>query len=82
MSFSLKSGNADLTFCSSKDTKPRLTRREEEILIRIASGSTNDKIFKELFISLQTIKTHIYNIYRKIDSPKRIHAAVRASKNL
>jgi len=58
-----------------------LTRREKEILKLIALGKANDKIADELNISILTVKTHVSNIYRKIDVPNRIQAIFWATKN-
>ena len=59
-----------------------LTLREKEILILMASGFSNKGIAGELFISGHTVKTHVYNIYRKINVDNRFQAALWAAKNL
>lgn len=59
-----------------------LTPREEEILILIASGKTNAEIAEGLFISPSTVKTHVYNIFQKINVPNRIQAALWTVKNI
>lgn len=59
-----------------------LTPREKEILVRIASGSGNSEIADTLGISPHTVKTHVYNIYQKINVPNRLQAALWAAKNL
>ncbi|MDZ7761118.1 MAG: response regulator transcription factor [Desulfovermiculus sp.] len=59
-----------------------LTPREKEILYMIAAGKTNHDIAKELFISISTVKSHVYNIFRKIDVPNRIQAALWTVKYL
>lgn len=59
-----------------------LTEREKEILIKIGEGKKNEEISKELFISNSTVKSHIYNIFRKINVPNRIQAALWSAENL
>jgi DNA-binding CsgD family transcriptional regulator len=59
-----------------------LTPREKEILGMIASGDTNDDIVKELCISLHTVKTHIYNIYKKVKVSNRTQAALWAARHI
>lgn len=59
-----------------------LTTRETEILALICMGARNEEIASKLFISTNTVKTHIYNIYKKIQVPNRTQAALWAAKNL
>jgi LuxR family transcriptional regulator of csgAB operon len=59
-----------------------LTSRETEILLLLASGVSNNQIAVGLGISPHTVKTHIYNIYSKINVPNRLQAALWAAKNL
>jgi DNA-binding CsgD family transcriptional regulator len=42
-----------------------ISKREQEIIRLILRGKSNREIEKELFISLSTVKNHIYNIYQK-----------------
>ena len=42
-----------------------LTRREEEVLALLLKGCTRSEISHELFVSGDTVKTHIRNLYRK-----------------
>ena len=62
--------------------KTTLTQREMEILSLVSMGATNDEIGAKMFISTNTVKTHLYNIFKKIDVPNRLQAALWASKNL
>lgn len=59
-----------------------LTRREIEILTLAASGATNAEIANRLYISPHTVKSHLYNIYKKIQVSSRLEAALWAAKNL
>ena len=59
-----------------------LTPREIDILSLVASGATNNEIAEELCISPCTVKTHLYNIYKKINVPNRLQATLWAAENL
>ena len=59
-----------------------LTAREIEILNLIATGAKNTDIATNLCLSVHTIKTHIYHIYKKIDVSNRMQAVNWASNNL
>ena len=59
-----------------------LSEREREVLVEIGIGSTNDQIADHLCISQHTVKSHIYRIFRKINVPNRLQAALWASKYL
>jgi LuxR family maltose regulon positive regulatory protein len=55
-----------------------LSERELEVLQLIASGKSNRRIASELFVSVGTVKTHVNNLYRKLDSHSRTQAVARA----
>src|SRR5215213_3520827 len=55
-----------------------LSERELEVLQLIASGKSNRRIASELFVSVGTVKTHINNLYRKLDAHSRTQAVARA----
>lgn len=67
---------------SSKKICEELTERQVEILAMIAVGATNDEIADKLCISPHTVKTHLYKIFKKINVPNRVQAALWAAKNL
>lgn len=48
-----------------------ITEREKEIIILILKGKSNREIEDELFISLGTVKNHLYNIYKKLKVKSR-----------
>jgi DNA-binding CsgD family transcriptional regulator len=54
-----------------------LTNREVEVLTEVAAGATNQEVADRLFVSLETIKCHLYNIFRKLGVTNRT-AAVKA----
>jgi LuxR family maltose regulon positive regulatory protein len=55
-----------------------LSERELEVLRLIALGKSNRQISSELFVSVGTVKTHINNLYRKLDTHSRTQAVERA----
>jgi len=67
---------------SLKKDSDKLTERQIEILALTAVGSTNEEIADKLCISPHTVKTHLYKIFKKINVPNRVQAALWAAKNL
>ena len=57
-----------------------LSERELEVLYLIAAGLRNKEIAEKLFISLNTVKTHLKNINSKLNVTKRTKAVVRAKE--
>jgi DNA-binding NarL/FixJ family response regulator len=57
-------------------TLESLTKREMEILTLVAEGLTNDEIGKKVFISEKTVKTHLTNIFDKLQVNNRFKAAL------
>ncbi|MGC0416413.1 response regulator [Embleya sp. AB8] len=55
-----------------------LTPREAEILTLIACGLTNSEIARTLFLSANTVKTHINHVFAKTGSRDRVAAATYA----
>jgi len=58
-----------------------LTRREREILRFVADGMTNARIGRELWVTEQTVKFHLSNIYRKLGVSNRTEASRFAYTN-
>jgi ATP/maltotriose-dependent transcriptional regulator MalT len=57
-----------------------LSDRELEVLGLIAAGLSNREIAQELVVATSTVKTHINNIYRKLDVLRRTQAVARAKE--
>ena len=62
--------------------KSVLSRREKDIIHHIANGETNEEIARNLCISSHTVRTHIYNIFKKIHVSNRLQASRWATQNL
>jgi LuxR family maltose regulon positive regulatory protein len=69
-----RDGGGD-TAAAAADT---LSTRERSILERVGQGRSNKEIAKELRISPETVKSHIKNIFSKLDVEKRAQAVARA----
>jgi LuxR family maltose regulon positive regulatory protein len=57
-----------------------LSERELEVLRFIAAGLPNKKVTEQLFISMSTVKTHLRNIYGKLDVHSRTEAVAKAKE--
>ena len=57
-----------------------ISKREYEVLELIAQGLSNQEIADKLFVSTSTVKTHISNIYSKLDARRRTEAIKRAKE--
>lgn len=64
-----------------KNQNSPLTKRETEILEQVANGMSRSKIAKKLFIDLETVKSHIKNIYAKLNVHSREEAIKTAKTN-
>jgi DNA-binding NarL/FixJ family response regulator len=63
------------------DSKARLTRREREILKLVAEGHSNAQLARMLWVTEQTVKFHLSNIYRKLGVSNRTEASRWAQLN-
>ncbi len=57
-----------------------ISKREYEILQLVAGGATNQEIADQLFISLNTVKTHLSNLYQKLEVRRRTQAVERGKQ--
>ncbi|WP_421941805.1 response regulator [Pedobacter sp.] len=63
-----------------KNLNSPLTKRETEILEKIANGQTKSQIATELFIDLETVRSHVKNIYVKLDVNSKSEAIKTAKE--
>lgn len=64
-----------------KNLNSPLTKRETEILQRIATGQTKIQIANDLFIDQNTVRSHVKNIYIKLDVNSKADAIKTAKQN-
>jgi ATP/maltotriose-dependent transcriptional regulator MalT len=81
-----RSGDPALTVAAGgrpdgKKSGEVLSNREREVLKLAAEGFRNDEIGERLFISPKTVKTHLQNIYEKLDVGSRTEAAMKAKES-
>ena len=57
-----------------------ITPREMEVLELIALGLSNQEIADQLFVSLNTVKTHTSNVLSKLDAQRRTQAIQKAKE--
>ncbi|MGB0176140.1 MAG: response regulator transcription factor [Owenweeksia sp.] len=60
--------------------KLNLTNREYEVLQLLSGGHSNAEIAETLFLSLSTVKTHVSNLYIKMDVQRRAQAVEMAKR--
>ncbi len=61
--------------------KTGISDREMDVLILMAEGKSNQEIAEQLFVSGNTIKTHVSNIFLKLEAKRRTEA-IRKAKEL
>jgi DNA-binding NarL/FixJ family response regulator len=64
-----------------KNQESPLSKRETQILELIGEGKSRSQIAKDLFIDLETVRSHIKNIYIKLDVNSRADAIKMAKQN-
>jgi DNA-binding NarL/FixJ family response regulator len=58
--------------------RAQLTEREQEVLRLITKGLSNSEIAAELFLGIETVRTHVRNILAKLDARDRVQAVIAA----
>jgi two-component system, NarL family, response regulator LiaR len=78
-----KSNSTYSNFVLNDDELLRLgiSKREQEVLELIAQGYSNQEIADKLFVSLNTVKTHVSNLFLKLEVSRRTQA-IQKAKNL
>jgi DNA-binding NarL/FixJ family response regulator len=66
------------SFLNGKDRDEMLTGREREILQLLADGMSNADVAGKLFISQETVKSHVRHILAKLEASTRTHAVATA----
>jgi NarL family two-component system response regulator LiaR len=61
-------------------SKLELRKRELEILELLAQGHSNQEIASKLFVSLSTVKTHLQNLFEKLEVKRRTQAVEKAKR--
>ena len=74
----LHDGIAEQIRAHRHDARPRLSPREREILSLAAEGRSGPEIARLLFLSPNTVKTHLANIYEKLGVSDRAAAVAKA----
>ncbi|HWD86935.1 MAG TPA: response regulator transcription factor [Mucilaginibacter sp.] len=64
-----------------KNQESPLSKRETQILEQVAEGKSRSQIARDLFIDLETVRSHIKNIYLKLDVNSRADAIKAAKEN-
>ena len=72
--------NEDFVLNASLVSQLQLSKRELEILGLLAQGHSNQEIAATLFVSLSTVKTHLQNIFEKLEVKRRTQAVEKAKR--
>ena len=62
-------------------TAEAATRREREVLMLVAAGQTNKAIADALYVSPNTVKTHVSSLLHKLQADTRVQLAAIATKH-
>ena len=71
---------SDMNIDQKKLKELNISNREYELLKHISEGFSNQEIADKLFISVPTVKTHLSNLFSKLDVQRRTQAVHKAKK--
>jgi len=76
-------GDLSTPHSNGKNTRERaqLSQREREIIVLIAQGYKNKEIAEKMFITEQTVKNHLHNVFDKLGVSDRLELALYAIHN-
>jgi len=70
----------DFSFNESECNRLGISKRELEVLQLMSEGFSNQEIAEKLFVSLNTVKTHISNLFLKLEVKRRTQAIQRSKE--
>jgi DNA-binding NarL/FixJ family response regulator len=74
------STKVSISIDEEKITALGISKREYEILGKIHEGLSNKEIAEQLFVSESTVKTHVSNLFVKLDAKRRTQAIQKAKE--
>ena len=76
----LQTAATPFIFNEAEARNRNISRRELEVLALMEKGMSNKEIADQLFVSVNTIKTHASNLFEKLESKRRLQAIAAAKK--
>ena len=70
----------DFILNTSLASQLELSKRQLEILSLLAQGHSNQEIASQLLVSLSTVKSHIQNLFEKLEVKRRMQAVEKAKR--
>ena len=77
----IQSGLATQIQLREAESRPVLSPREQEVLLRIAEGGSAPEIARQLHLSPSTVKTHLQSLYEKLGVSDRAAAVAEAMRS-
>lgn len=74
------SNDSEFVFNEKEFLKLEISKRELEVLQLMSKGLSNQEIAEQLFVSLNTIKTHVSKLFEKLDVKRRTQAIEKAKR--